>query len=636
MRRRDLPFILAGLGLPDVRLNAVPNAADETAGRRALLIGIDRYANPAVPRLRGCQNDVEGLRKVLIGSYGFPEKQVLTLVNEKATYQRIRDAFESHLLKAPAGEVVVIQYSGHGSRQPSATSASGQGETIVPYDSRSPRNLDITSEALSGMVAELAKRTKNITVILDSCNSGRMVGETRAARGPREPALVREIPPPQDQPPPPPYAAPARSLTGAAGFAPLDDSYVLMASVLASQFAREYKSGSKHFGAMTYFLLREIASPAAKATYRNIMDVVAQRVSEAVEDQTPQVVGPHADTFLFGIESPPVVPYTIARLTGGRIQLPYAGTASGIGEGTRYDVYATPPQPNASPSAVIEVTKPDSFSSEARVASGTAPEVGYAVLRERGIQVGRLGLWIDPSPKLDPARSALEKDPMVQIVGNAGGANLKLSAEPGGMGLYTPDGLPMFDRESPIADAPALVRELKTWANWFAMQGLNNPQANIRIALRLEPVRDRGGVTAILPQLGAAEMTVKQGSIYEPVVTNDTDDTLYMTLLGMSSDRSISVIFPARADANAAFEVMRRSERRLPALRAEIPPCLQSSRDVLLLFASTQPVGFFPFVQNGFCEGSRRTMTAVDTRTPRVIPGPGKWATARRVVQIQK
>jgi len=81
------------------------------------------------------------------------------------------------------------------------------------------------------------------------------------------------------------------------------------------------------------------------------MDVVALRVAEAVSDQTPQVVGPNADHHVFGIVSPPIVPYTLAQRDGNVVRLPYCGTAHGIGEGARYAVYPQPPQPSASVAA---------------------------------------------------------------------------------------------------------------------------------------------------------------------------------------------------------------------------------------------------------------------------------------------
>jgi len=635
MRRRDFSFALAGLGMAGSCSRESTRAADNGPKKLALLIGIDHYRNRDIPQLGGCRNDIEGLRSALIGSYGFRSEDIQMLPDEKATYGGILEAFNRHLLsKASPGDIVVFQYSGHGSRQPSATSASGQGETIVPYDSRNPKNLDITSEALSSMLSELAKRTKNITVILDSCHSGRMVG---VVRGLNDIVAVREIGPPNDAALPPPFTPLTRRSLGQApgGFQPLDDSYVLMASVLPSQLAKEYRSGGKSYGAMTFFLLREINAPRAKATYRNVMDLVALRVTEAVVDQTPQVVGPNADHYVFGIGSPPVVPYTLARRDGNIIRLPYCGAAHGIAEGTRYDVFADPPQPSVSAAAAVEVTRVNTLDSEAKVVSGKAPEIGYAVLRERGIKASPLAVWIDPSPKLNPARLALGKAPEFQILADRNAANLQVVPELNGMGVYTPDGLPMFDRKAPILDATGLVQELKRWANWFSMLGLDNVASDIRITLRLEPVKDRGPSPVRLPQLDRPEMVLKANSVYEPVVTNDTSQTLYMTLLGLSSDRSIGVIFPMKADANAAFEVKGRSERRLPAIRAVVPDCLDLSRDVLILFASTQPVGFFQFVQGGFCGGSRN-FTNATLGTKGWVSSPGSWTSVRHVVEIRK
>jgi hypothetical protein len=129
-------------------------------------------------------------------------------------------------------------------------------------------------------------------------------------------------------------------------------------------------------------------------------------------------------------------------------------------------------------------------------------------------------------------------------------------------------------------------------------------------------------------------MILKAGSVYTPVVDNLSDRTLYMTLLALSSDRGIAVIFPAKGDANAAFEVQARSERRLPAIRASLPDCLSLSRDVLLLFASTQAVSFFPFVQDGFC-GGKRNFNPLGVGDREWVSSPGKWSTARLVVEIR-
>ena len=49
------------------------------AARRALLIGIDDYLAPGLSDLRGCGNDVELMRTVLVGDFDFPPENVRVL-----------------------------------------------------------------------------------------------------------------------------------------------------------------------------------------------------------------------------------------------------------------------------------------------------------------------------------------------------------------------------------------------------------------------------------------------------------------------------------------------------------------------------------------------------------------------------
>jgi hypothetical protein len=54
---------------------------------------------------------------------------------------------------------------------------------------------------------------------------------------------------------------------------------------------------------MTFFLLREM-NLLPKPTYRNLMEVVSQRVADVVADQTPRAAGPNSGRYLFGMDSP--------------------------------------------------------------------------------------------------------------------------------------------------------------------------------------------------------------------------------------------------------------------------------------------------------------------------------------------
>ena len=104
----------------------------------ALLIGINDYRSPTLLDLRGCVNDVLLMRTVLTNQFGFEPEQVTVLTDAQATRQGIIDAFRALSAKARAGDVVVVHYSGHGSRMKDASGDESDGldETIVPHDSR--------------------------------------------------------------------------------------------------------------------------------------------------------------------------------------------------------------------------------------------------------------------------------------------------------------------------------------------------------------------------------------------------------------------------------------------------------------------------------------------------------------------
>ena len=159
--------------------------------KRALLVGINNYKYPdRVPPLAGSLNDVEDMRQVLIGKFEFPPENILVLKDSQATHAQIMSAIQTHLVaKTQPGDIVVFHYSGHGSQMKDVTGKmiSGLDETIVPYDSRDPEGkvFDISGAELHLALVQLAKKTKNVTFILDSCHSGTLV---RGAR-------VRSIPP---------------------------------------------------------------------------------------------------------------------------------------------------------------------------------------------------------------------------------------------------------------------------------------------------------------------------------------------------------------------------------------------------------------------------------------------------------
>lgn len=168
-----------------------------TSGRRALLVGINDYSasrfisppgatrgkteirtpkgtRASWPSLSGAVNDIEAMRAMLVGRYGFDDGDVLLLTDQEATRQAILRAVTEHLVKpARKDDVVVFYFSGHGSQVKNTESDEPDrlDESIVPADSKVGRP-DVRDKELRRLFNQILDQRADLVVILDSCHSG--------------------------------------------------------------------------------------------------------------------------------------------------------------------------------------------------------------------------------------------------------------------------------------------------------------------------------------------------------------------------------------------------------------------------------------------------------------------------------
>ncbi|MDQ2623236.1 MAG: caspase family protein, partial [Actinomycetota bacterium] len=215
--------------LPAIQATEVAPA--DAPRRRALLVGISEYTK------LGSRNgdwsdlstrcDVELMKQVLIGRYGFAPEHVKVLTEGQAERQAIVELFRGHLIQdARPGDVVVFYFSGHGQLIPDPKSWGGQRGSLVTADyvdgdARNGARTNLRSDTLRDLLRELKARMRkdpkvpdsevegNITVLLDSCHSG---GGTKGLLKPKgrawDPAKDGPIPDPE----------PGVRAKGAAGF----------------------------------------------------------------------------------------------------------------------------------------------------------------------------------------------------------------------------------------------------------------------------------------------------------------------------------------------------------------------------------------------------------------------------------
>ncbi len=164
-----------------------PSKAIETDGYRrlALIVGVGEYQNSKIPDLKGPPNDAQRMYDLFTdvkNGYGFPKENVCLLLNEAATTEGFRQAFEKSLVGRikSVQDVAVFYFAGHGSqaRDRNGDEPDGLDETMILNDSRTGKLKDFLDDDFNALLTQLHRKTTRATVILDSCNSGTA---TRAA-----------------------------------------------------------------------------------------------------------------------------------------------------------------------------------------------------------------------------------------------------------------------------------------------------------------------------------------------------------------------------------------------------------------------------------------------------------------------
>ena len=143
----------------------VPSAA--SGSRIALCVGIDAYASPN--RLNGCVNDARSWAQTLTQN-GFESK---LLLDSDATHDGIVNALSGMIRGSKAGDVLVFQYSGHGTTLPDDTGRTVDGveEAMVPADFSVTNPQLLVDFELAAIFNNLPAGV-DLTCFIDCCHSG--------------------------------------------------------------------------------------------------------------------------------------------------------------------------------------------------------------------------------------------------------------------------------------------------------------------------------------------------------------------------------------------------------------------------------------------------------------------------------
>jgi hypothetical protein len=234
----------------------------------AIVIGIELYRQK-LPKADFAAQDAKTVTEYLTKVLGYPEENVVTLLNDGALKSDFEKYFEKWLgNNVKKDSTVFIYYSGHGAPDPRTGSA-----YLVPYDG-DPSFIDETGYSLKRMYAALAKLpAKEIIVALDSCFSG-AGGRSVIAKGARPLVLNLQ------------------------NTAVLPSNVTVLAASSGDQISSTYEE--KGHGLFTYFLLKgikneDVVKPDGSLAIDELYSYVKPQVERIARkqynnEQTPQLL----------------------------------------------------------------------------------------------------------------------------------------------------------------------------------------------------------------------------------------------------------------------------------------------------------------------------------------------------------
>jgi hypothetical protein len=285
------PFFAAGGKLPEgIALPAVTQAAeiqkslksdvDELPAKKArlnrdsyaIVIGIEHYRQQ-LPKANFAAHDAQTMTEYLTRVMGYPDENIVTLLNEHAAKSDLEKYFEKWLPNnVKPASTVFVYYSGHGA--PNMAS----GDTyLVPYDG-DPSFINETGYSLQRMYAALGKLSaKNVIVAIDSCFSG---------------AGGRSV-----------IAGGARPLVMNLKFAAVPKNILVLSASSNEQISMSYDENNH--GLFTYFLLKgiknhDVVQQDGSLDITALFEYVKPQVQTISRrkynnEQTPQLIGAGAN-----------------------------------------------------------------------------------------------------------------------------------------------------------------------------------------------------------------------------------------------------------------------------------------------------------------------------------------------------
>lgn len=627
---------LGGVAFLVVLLAARP--PQEAPQRWAVLVGISDYIHFEDVEggdLPGAEGDARAMRDVLVSRWGFPEQNVLLLLNREATRQAIEKALTEWLPERVRDEdQVVFFFAGHGSQvwDESGDEEDGLDETIAPADvDPVDPAFDIVDEVLGGWLRALS--TDDVWYVHDNCSAAN--GARVAPPLARIRALGRRVDALSTLP-----AEPARRSLAAnpdlSGHDVVDGEIMELAASQPNQVAVDVLfspgEGVEPFsgGAFTTFLVQELWRAPEGTTYEEVF----LRVSDALErnrfEQDPwlteanprrrePILGGRA--FAEGGAGPrtgvgvPVLAPPRRGTTGAMEVELGAGAATGLVPGSEL---------RTAGGARLTVTALTRDRAVARVAPGTVEVGERAVLVAQPLQRARLTVATGRvgAGTVDGLAAELEGTGIRLQSDSAGYAHLFLRRRGSEVLVLAQDGSTRHTVEAGREGIAALAAVLRREAAALTLGQLHNPAPSFGVRIELAD--------------GERELAVGENITFS--LTSERSG--FLTLVEMGPDGTVTVLLPNPHGGESRIRAGRTSTFPTAAMGFQIVARPPGGRGLVRAFVTEEPLAIPVGVdfRTGFDGLAREIHTALLRAAGTTAQGAvllGSWSTAALVYEVR-
>jgi len=237
----------------------------------------------------------------------------------------------------------------------------------------------------------------------------------------------------------------------------------------------------------------------------------------------------------------------------------------------------------------------DAVASEATIVSGgMIASASRAVEREHRYGNSRMRVFLESSDSspLQSIRNALQPLNYIEIVDKPWMCNMQVRQAGGRIQTLGADSTtlspPVAINDPAVVDR--VVGQVKSWAKWFNVLSIRNPQSEINLQFTLKGSQTRDPMAHV----GEPDMGVREGETIDATIQNNSERDVYIAIIDLSSDGSIAVVYPAEQGAK---EVLKPGLSFHRSFKTFVPKGRSSVTDVLKVFASYKPIDLSPLTQ---------------------------------------